>query len=76
MAQQIAFNVYQINNLDPVPAASVSKIGFPSAGILVRAANTRLSSGQVVYGQIQLATTGTQYLVLESLAQIVTAANA
>lgn len=76
MAQQVQFNVYQINNQDPVPAASVTKIGFPSAGILVRGTNTRLSSGQVVYGQIQLVATGTQYLVLESATQINTAANA
>ena len=76
MAQQVLFNVYQINSQDPIPAASVSKIGFPTAGILVRGTNTRLSSGQVVYGQIQLVASGAQYLVLENATQIITAANA
>jgi hypothetical protein len=75
MAQQVSFNVYQINSSDAIPAASVSKIGFPTAGIIVRAQNTRLSSGQVVYGQIQLIATGVQYSVLESQSAIITAAN-
>jgi hypothetical protein len=76
MAQLIGLNVYQINQMDPIPLASVSKIDFPFAGILVRALNTpgttgqALTTGQVVYSQIQLITTGVQYSVVETAAAL------
>lgn len=76
MAQQIQVNVYQINNLDPIPLASVTKIGFPTQGILIRGTDVVLSTGVHVYGSIQLAATGTQYLVVETAAALVTACNA
>jgi hypothetical protein len=82
MAVQLSVNVYQINSQNPIPAALVSKIGFPTASIMLRPANTsgttgqQLSSGQVVYGAIQVIHSGIQYLTLESEAQLVTLANA
>ncbi len=76
MAQQIAINVYQINNQDPIPLASVSKIGFPTAGILIRGTDVVLSTGVHAYSAIQVAATGVQYLALETSSVLVTAANA
>lgn len=83
MAQQISVNVYQINSQDPVPLANVSKMGFPPAGILLRVANDQngnpgalLSNGVRCYGNIQALATGSQYLVLETEAQLVTLSNA
>lgn len=83
MAQQFTCNVYQFNSQDPVPLASVGKIGFPSAGVLIRVANDStgnpgllLSNGVRTYGQIQLVATGSTYLVQETQASLVTLANA
>lgn len=82
MANQFAVNVYQINAMDPIPTASVGKIGFPSAGVLLRVANDTsgnpgilLSTGVRCYGQIQLVATGTTYLAQETQSVLVTAAN-
>ena len=83
MAQIFSVNVYQINSLDPTPLASVPKIGFPSAGSLIRTANDNtgnagvlLSTGVRCYGQIQLVQTGAQYLTDITAASIITLANA
>jgi len=82
MAQLIALNVYQINSMDPIPLASVPRISFPFAGILVRAMNASgttgvaLSTGQVVYSQVQLINASPQqpvYAVAETPAQITSA---
>jgi hypothetical protein len=74
MAQLIGLNVYQINSMDAIPLTSVPRIDFPFAGILVRGiaagAGLQLSTGAWVYGQVQLAATGSVYLVGESPAQI------
>lgn len=76
-------NVYQINSLDPTPLASVQKMGFPTAGIMLRVANDAsgnpgvlLSTGVRTYGQINLLATGATYLVQETEAVLVSAANA
>jgi len=83
MAQIFQVNVYQINSLDPIPLASVPKMGFPSANTLIRTANDNtgaagvlLSTGVRCYGQIQLVTSGSQYLTDITAASIVTLANA
>lgn len=83
MAQVFKVNVYQINSLDPFPLASVPNIGFPSAQSLIRTANDNtgaagvlLSTGVRCYGQIQLVTTGAQYLTDITASSIVTLANA
>ncbi len=83
MANQFSVNVYQINSLEPTPLASVGKIGFPGAAVLLRVANDAagspgilLSTGIRCYGSIQLIPTGATYLTLESQAQLITAANA
>lgn len=83
MAQVFQVNVYQINSLDPTPLASVPKIGFPSAGTLIRTANDNngnagvlLSTGVRCYGQIQLVSTGAQYLTDITAASVITLANA
>ena len=80
---QISVNVYQINSLDPIALSKVTKMGFPSAGILIRVANDSnnnpgalLPNGIRCYGNIQVAATGTQYLVRETEAALVTLANA
>jgi hypothetical protein len=74
MAQLFAVNVYQINSNDPIPLASVSKIDFPFAGVMVRGINGGagqvLSSGVTVYGNIQVLSNGSQYLVIETPAAI------
>jgi hypothetical protein len=74
MAQLIGLNVYQINSMDPIPLASVPRIDFPFAGILVRGiaagAGIQLSTGAWCYGQVQLISNGSIYLVGESPAQI------
>jgi hypothetical protein len=77
MAQLTGLNVYQINSMDPIPLASVGKIAFPFAGILVRPLNgpgttgLALSTGTIVYSQIQLIATGSVYSVIETQAAIV-----
>jgi hypothetical protein len=76
MAQQISVNVYQINSMQPIPLASVTKIGFPTQGILIRGTDVVLNTGVHVYGNIQVAATGSQYLTIETAAQLVTLANA
>lgn len=86
MAQQFAPNVYQINSLDPIPLASVTKLGFPSAGVLIRVANDSagapgilLSTGVRCYGAIQVLGGGTaqsQYLTDITQASLITLANA
>ena len=74
MAQLIALNVYQINSQTPIPLGSVSKIDFPFGGILVRPINGAfgqlLTTGVQVYSQVQLITTGTTYLCVETPAAI------
>lgn len=84
MANQFAVNVYQINSMDPIPLANVGKIGFPSAGVLIRVANDAsgnpgvlLSTGVRCYGNIQVLSgvQQSQYLVKETQATLVTAAN-
>lgn len=82
MAQQFTCNVYQFNSKDPVPLANVGKIGFPSAGVLIRVANDTsgnpgilLSTGIRCYGQVQLTATGSTYLAKETQAQLVVLAN-
>lgn len=76
-------SVYQINSLDPTPLANVQKMGFPTAGIMVRVANDQngnpgvlLSTGIRTYGQINLLATGATYLVQETEATLVTLSNA
>lgn len=76
MAQQIAVNVYQIGSQDPIPLASVQKIGFPSAGILIRGTNLVLNTGVHVYGQITVIGNGIPYLTVETAAALVTLSNA
>ena len=81
MANQFAVNVYQINAQDPIPLASVGKIGFPGAGVLLRVTNDQfgnpgalLSTGVRVYGGIQVLATGSLYLTQETQSVLVTAA--
>ena len=84
MAQQLNVNVYQINNADPIALGQVTKMGFPSAGVLLRSANNPstgtvgpyLSSGVYVYGVIQVISTGTQYYTSETESVLVTLSNA
>lgn len=83
MAQIFNVNVYQINSLDPIPLASVPKIGFPSAGVMVRVANdssgnpgTLLATGVRCYGQINVLATGATYLTADTESVLVTLANA
>ncbi len=83
MAQQITCNVYQINSMDPIPLANVSKFGFPSAGIVIRVANDStntpgalLSNGIRCYGNIQLVATGSQYLTDLTQSALVVLCNA
>jgi len=75
MAQLIGLAVYQINSQDPIPAANVPVIDFPFAGIMVRGitGGLALSNGTVVYSQIQVLATGTQYLVRETAAALAAA---
>lgn len=77
MAQLIGLNCYQINSQDPIPLASVPRIDFPFAGILVRAINggagIALSTGQICYSQVQLIATGSVYTVIETVAAIAAA---
>ena len=76
MAQLVGLSVYQINSMDPIPLASTVKYDFPFAGIMVRAVNQagttgwQLTTGQVVYSQVQLIATGTTYSVAETAAAI------
>lgn len=85
MANQFAVNVYQINSQEAIPLADVTKIGFPSASVLIRVANDSnnnpgalLSNGIRCYGQLQVLSGGPQsiYYTLETQAQLVTLANA
>lgn len=86
MAQQFAPNVYQINSLDPIPLANVTKIGFPSAGVIIRVANDQngnpgvpLSTGVRCYGAIQVLGGGvaqSQYLTDITQSALITLANA
>ena len=78
MAQLIGLNIYQINQQDPIPLASVGKYDFPFSGMFVRPINNpatglpgfTLSTGVTVYSQIQLFATNTQYSVIETPAAI------
>lgn len=80
MAALIGLTAYQVNSMNPFPAASAPRIDFPFAGILVRAVNAtgttglQLTTGQVVYSQVQLIATGNLYLVAET-AQTIAAAS-
>jgi hypothetical protein len=78
MANVFAVNVYQFNQT-VLPRDQSQRIGFPSAGVLLRScidSPTRsLSSGYNVYGVIQTAN-GTLYYTQETQAQLVTLANA
>lgn len=83
MAQQLAVNVYQINSQDPIPLANVGKLGFPSAGVLLRVANDStgtpgilLATGVRCYGQIQVLSSNSTYLSAETQGTLVTLANA
>lgn len=83
MANQFAVNVYQINSQDPIPSASVTKFGFPSAGVMLRVANDQfgnpgavLSNGVRCYGQVNVLATGANYLTGETQATLITLANA
>jgi hypothetical protein len=74
-------SVYQINQSAPIPLAQVTTIGFPGGQILGRSINDAnnnpgylLSTGIRVYGAIQTAN-GSQYYVMQTLAQILTLAN-
>jgi hypothetical protein len=75
MAALVNLSVYQINSMEPIPLASVSKQAFPFSGITVRPVNGSagqlLSSGVTVYGNIQILANGSQYLVIETPAAIV-----
>lgn len=77
MAQLIGLNAYKINSMDDIPLASVPRIDFPFAGILVRAINggngIALSTGQVCYSQVQVLATGSIYTVIETAAAIASA---
>jgi hypothetical protein len=79
MANQIAVNVYQINQ-NVLQRDQSMRFGFPSAGISlqdVTGSPTRsLSSGYNVYGLITTVADGKQYYVGETLAALVTLANA
>lgn len=75
MAQLIGLNCYQINSQDPIPLASVPRIDFPFAGILVRSipGGIALSTGQICYSQVQLLATGSIYTVIETAAALAAA---
>jgi hypothetical protein len=53
----VAVNVYQINQKAPIPLNQVTKIGFPTQGILIRDTSNsptkHLSTGVYVYSAIQ-----------------------
>lgn len=74
MSQLFAVNVYQINSMDPIPLASVSKIDFPFAGVMVRGINgglgQLLNTGVQVYSQIQILANNSLYLAVETPAAI------
>lgn len=76
MAQIIGVSIYQINSQDPIPLASVTKIGFPTAGILIRGTDVVLGTGVHAYSQIQIAATGSMFLALQTADTLITAANA
>ncbi len=76
MAQQISVSIYQINSLDPIPLASVTAIGFPTAGIMIRGTDVVLSTGVHAYSQINVLATGATYIALQTAATLITAANA
>lgn len=75
MAQLIGLNCYKINQMDDIPLASVPRIDFPFAGILVRSipGGIALSTGQVCYSQVQLICTGSIYTVIETAAALAAA---
>lgn len=73
----VTLNVYQINQ--QAPLATPQSIAFPTQGVLVRScANSEtgtLSTGVRVYSSLQLPN-GSQYYVVETVAQVVSAFNA
>lgn len=83
MANIFQVNPYQINSMDPIAAAAVANMGFPSAGVMLRSAldangnpGALLSNGIRCYGQINVLATGATYLTINTLSQLVTLANA
>lgn len=73
MASSILVNVYQINNnAFTTPLA----MGFPTGISLFRPATGQLVGSTYLYGRIQLSPAGDQYLVVETVAQLVALANA
>lgn len=80
MAAIMSLNVYQINQTNVLPRNAPARLGFPTAGVLLRScidSPTRsLPSGYNVYGIVQVLATGDQYYVAETISQLVTIANA
>lgn len=81
MANQISLNVYKFNSQNPIPLSKVSKVGFPSANVLLRVATdqngnpgTLLTNGFRPYGIVQTAD-GNQFYVQETQATLVQLAN-
>lgn len=78
MANVVATSVYQINSNQTFTTGQV--IGFPTQGCLLRAVTNNdgtpgdlvIANGIRCYGKIQLAATGDQYYVQQTLAQLVT----
>lgn len=75
MAALIGLSVYRINQQNDIPLANVPVIDFPFGGIMVRGipGGQALTTGIVVYSTVQVISTGTQYLVRETAAQLVSA---
>lgn len=79
MANVFQVDVYQINNR-VMDRDAPQRIAFPGTGVLLKScidSPTRsLPSGYNVYSVIQLAATGDLYYCRETIAQLVTLANA
>lgn len=75
----VPFNVYQINQQDPIPLIDVSTIGFPTQNVLLQdttnSPTRSLSTGVNVYTSIQTGINGSKYYVRETFAQCVTLFN-
>jgi len=76
MANVFSVNVYQINQRDPIPLASVQTIALPTTGVIARdvsgSATRSLSTGVNVYSVAQVVATGDQYFCRETFSQLVT----
>lgn len=74
-----AVNVYQLNQ-NVYTRDNPVKVAFPTTGVIltdVSASLTRsLSSGYNVYGLVTVPSTGNMYYTAETIAQLITLANA